>query len=67
VSGVKIASVEVRVNGKRVQRLSGRHIRSTVDLRGLPRGRFTIKVIVATTTGRRVTDTRHYRTCTPRH
>lgn len=35
-----------------------------VDLRGLAKGRYTVKIVVVTTTGRVVTGTRKYRTCT---
>jgi hypothetical protein len=34
-----------------------------VDLRGLPRGRFAVKITALTTTGRTIKGTRHYRTC----
>jgi hypothetical protein len=34
-----------------------------VDLRGLPRGRFAVRITALTTTGRTIRGTRHYRTC----
>jgi hypothetical protein len=37
-----------------------------VNLRGLPAGRYTVRVVVTTTRGRRIVSTRRYRTCVPR-
>ncbi|MDX6679823.1 MAG: hypothetical protein QOE31_3875 [Solirubrobacteraceae bacterium] len=34
-----------------------------VDLRGLPKGRFAVKITALTTTGKTLKGTRHYRTC----
>jgi hypothetical protein len=34
-----------------------------VDLRGLPRGRFAVRITALTTTGKAIRGTRHYRTC----
>jgi hypothetical protein len=34
-----------------------------VDLRGLPKGRFAVKITALTTTGKTIKGTRHYRTC----
>src|SRR5213079_1860214 len=64
-SGGRIRSARVYVNGRRVKVLSGRRLRSRVDLRGLPRARYTVRVIVTTTRGRRIVSTRRYRTCIP--
>jgi hypothetical protein len=44
--------------------LNVRVFRSFVDLRGLVRGRYTVKIIVVATNGRVITGTRRYRTCT---
>jgi outer membrane protein assembly factor BamB/plastocyanin len=63
--GQRLRRARVSVNGKRVKvfRRKGR-LRAIVDLRGLPRGRFTVRVVGVTTRGRRVRQTRVYRTCT---
>ena len=61
----KIRSARVYVNGKRVKALRGSRITAAIDLRGLPRGRYTVRVVVTTSTGRTITRTRAYRTCTP--
>jgi hypothetical protein len=61
----RIRSARVYVNGKRVRVLRGRRLRARVNLRGLPVGRYTVRVVVTTTRGRRIVETRRYRTCIP--
>jgi hypothetical protein len=46
--------------------LRGRKLTATVDLRGLPRGRFRVSITVTTAEGRKLTAQRRYRTCTPK-
>ncbi len=53
----------VFVNGRRVQVIRGKRLTAPVDLRGLPKGRFTVKIVVLTTTGEVIQGTRRYRTC----
>jgi hypothetical protein len=65
---IKIQTALVFVNGKRVRVLSrkvlGRKRKvSTVDLRGLPRGTFRVRIVVLTTEGTSLRHTRKYRTC----
>lgn len=60
----RIRSAQVFVNGKRVRVVRG--FRAQVDLRGLPKGRYTVRVVVRTTRGTTITRTRRYRTCLPR-
>ena len=45
---------------------SRRRLKLPVDLRGLPKGRFKVKLVVVLRDGRTSSDTRRYRTCTPR-
>src|SRR4051812_21954638 len=61
----RIRSARVYVNGKQVKVLRGKRLRSRVNLRGLPKGRYTVRVVVTTTRGRRLVSTRRYRTCIP--
>jgi hypothetical protein len=61
----RLVAARVYVNGKRVKLLRGKRLRARVNLRGLPKGRYTVKVVAITSTGRRVTEKRRYRTCTP--
>jgi len=59
--GQRLAGVTVYVNGKRAAVASSR--RPVVDLRGLPKGRVRVRLVAVTTTGRRLRQTRLYRTC----
>ncbi len=58
--------VTVYLNGHRVDVTRGRGIMVPVDLRGLPKGRYTVKIVVTTRTGRQISGTRIYRTCAPK-
>lgn len=62
----RLASARVYVNGRRARILRGKSLRAPVNLRGLPKGRYTVRVVATTTTGRTLVRTRHYRTCTPK-
>jgi hypothetical protein len=66
-SGVIIATASVRVNGKRVKVVRKRRLTSFVDLRGLPKGRYTVKIVVVTESGKILRSTRRYRTCAPKN
>ena len=59
-----LVSAVVLVNGKRVKVVKGVRITAPIDLAGLPKGRFTVKLTATTADGRTVTGTRKYRTCT---
>lgn len=58
--------VAVWVNGKAVKTLRGKRITAAVDLRGLPKGRFTVKIAATLKTGKVVKQSRTFRTCTPK-
>jgi hypothetical protein len=62
--GTRITLVSVRVNNKRVKTLRGRRITSVVNLLGLPKGRFRVKITLHTADGRKISGTRRYHTCT---
>ncbi|HEX5853204.1 MAG TPA: hypothetical protein VFY36_08930 [Solirubrobacteraceae bacterium] len=64
IKGVVYRRATIYVNGRRVKTLRGSRISVPVDLRGLPKGRYTVKIVVTTDTGRRITVTRTYHTCT---
>ena len=63
-AGVTIRAVKVVINGKvvKTKKVAGRFT-STVDLRGLPKGRFTVGITVTTPSGRKISGLRRYRTC----
>jgi hypothetical protein len=54
----------VFVNGKQVRVVKSDRLRSTVNLRGLPKGRYIVRITVTTSSGRKFSGTRRYRTCT---
>ena len=62
--GDALLSAKITLNGKRLKvvRSAGR-LRSSVDLRGLPRGRYALKIVAKTARGRTIQGTRRYRTC----
>ena len=62
-----LRSATVYVDGRSVRVLHGRRLHALVNLRGLPRGRFTVRVVARTRAGRRSVSFRRYRTCTPGH
>lgn len=64
--GSPVVSARVAVNGRSVDVRKGSRLRSTVDLRSLPKGRFSVKVTLTLTGGKTLTAARRYRTCTPR-
>jgi PKD repeat protein len=59
-----LVSAVVRVNGTSVRTVQGARITAPIDLKGLPKGRFTVKITATTADGRTVSGTRKYRTCT---
>ncbi|MBI5105796.1 MAG: right-handed parallel beta-helix repeat-containing protein [Solirubrobacterales bacterium] len=61
--GVAVSSATVLVDGRRVKVVKGRRLTAPVDLRGLPKGRFTVKITLATADGRTIAGSRTYRTC----
>lgn len=65
-AGVTVTKAVVRVNGKPVATRKGARITAPVDLRGLPKGRYTVKVTVTFASGQTLSGTRKYRTCAPR-
>jgi hypothetical protein len=61
--GDALSTASVFVNNRRVQTRSGARITAPVNLRDLPRGRYTVKITAKTVLGRTITGTRRYRTC----
>lgn len=60
----KALRASVLVNGRRVKVLRGKRLRAPVDLRGLPKGRFTVEIHVRLRDGRLLSGKRVYHTCT---
>jgi hypothetical protein len=63
VPNVTLAAVAVYVNGKPAKVVKGSRLYAPVDLRGMPRGRFAVRIEAVTTDGRMLRHTRKYRTC----
>jgi hypothetical protein len=61
-----LVSATITVNGKLVKTLHGKRITAPIDLRGLPRGGFTVRIRARAADGRVFTGKRAYHTCTPR-
>ncbi|WCB96960.1 hydrolase [Baekduia alba] len=62
-AGKIFKKVTVRLGGKTFKTLKGKAIKSTVSLKGLPRGRFTLTIVGTLNSGKTVKQTRHYVTC----
>jgi hypothetical protein len=58
-----VVRATVDVNGRRAKVIVGARLTAPVDLRQLPRGRYSVKIVATTTSGRMVQGTRKYRTC----
>jgi hypothetical protein len=65
IPGVRLRSVSVTFRGRPVRVLRGPMPSARIDLRGLPKGLYTVRIALTTSNGRRITSTRSYRTCTP--
>ena len=62
--GDALVSARITRNGKRIPvvKRAGR-FRSVIDLCGLPRGRYTFRIVAKTVRGRTISGSRRYRTC----
>jgi hypothetical protein len=69
-AGVKIRSATVKLAGRTIATRRGRtgpkRVTAPIDLRGLPKGRWTISITVVTEDGRTLRGSRAYRTCVPK-
>ena len=61
--GDALRSAAVFVNGRRVQVRSGERLTAPVNLRGLPKGRYTVRIVAKTVLGKTIRGKRSYRTC----
>ncbi len=62
--GDALDSAKVFVNGKLVRTIKRDRITAPVNLKGLPKGRYTVKITAKTVLGKTISGTRKYRTCT---
>ena len=65
--GDALESAVIRLNGKVIRRRkAGTRITAPISLKGLPKGRYTLKITAETVLGRTISGTRKYRTCVPK-
>ena len=65
--GDALESAVIRLNGKVIRRRkAGTRITAPVSLKGLPKGRYTLKITARTVLGKTISGTRKYRTCVPK-
>ena len=65
--GDALESAVIRLNGKVIRRRkAGSRITAPISLKGLPKGRYTLKITAETVLGRTISGTRKYRTCVPK-
>ncbi len=62
----QVAKVVVEVRGRKRLTVRGAKLRVPIDLRGLPKGRFTVTISITLEDGRVIKEKRRYRTCAPR-
>jgi hypothetical protein len=63
LAGLVYRTVTVELDGHRISVTRGHGISAPIDLRGLPRGTYVVRITVVTTKGTSVTGTRTYHTC----
>jgi hypothetical protein len=61
--GDALNTASVFLNGRRVQVRRGDRITAPIVLRGLPKGRYTVKIVAKTVLGKTISGSRKYRTC----
>lgn len=64
--GVRAVSATVFVNGKKTLTRKGKRVTAIVTLKGLKKGRYTVKINVKYSNGRTLRYTRKFKTCTPK-
>src|SRR5262249_2099074 len=64
--GLKVTDAVIFVNNPRVRPLHRRRIGAFVDLRGLPRGTSSVRIVALSSDGRTLRGTRVYHTCAAR-
>jgi hypothetical protein len=63
--GVALRSAVVRYRNRTI-RLRGRKLKTAIDLRGLPKGTFKVRITMTTTRGQTLKVTRRFKTCVTR-
>ena len=63
VKAGKIVSAQVKLRGKVVRTLKGKTLSVSVNLKGLPKGTFTLEIVTTDSSGSRLSGKRRYKTC----
>ncbi|HYB22396.1 MAG TPA: choice-of-anchor Q domain-containing protein, partial [Solirubrobacteraceae bacterium] len=58
-----IVSAVVSIDGKHRRTLTGKYLRTAINLRGLPKGTFTVEIVAHTSSGQTLYGKRVYHTC----
>ncbi len=66
VKAAKIVRAQIKLNGRQVRNVVGKALGLPIDLRGLPKGRFTVEIVTTDSAGAKLVGRRTYRTCVPR-
>ncbi|MEA2386941.1 MAG: hypothetical protein QOJ22_1115 [Thermoleophilaceae bacterium] len=61
--GDALEQASVYVNGRRVEVRRGERLTAPINLRGLPKGRYTVRIVATTVLGKTIKGSRKYRTC----
>jgi Tol biopolymer transport system component len=62
----KVSKVTVQIKGKKPLTVRGSKLRAPIDLRGLPKGKFTVTITITLKDGSIVKEKRTYKTCAPK-
>ena len=63
VKGGKVVRAQIKLNGKQKRSVKGKALSLPIDLRGLPKGRFTVEIVTTDSKGARLVGKRRYTTC----
>jgi hypothetical protein len=65
VKSGRIVSATIQLNGHTIRAVRGSGLTVPVDLRGLPKGTFTVAIITTDASGKRLIGKRRFHTCVP--
>jgi hypothetical protein len=65
VKASRIVTATIQLNGHTVRAVRGRSLALPIDLRGLPKGTFTVAIITTDSNGKRLIGKRRFHTCVP--
>jgi hypothetical protein len=63
--GEEVRKATVVLNGKKIRVKRGKRLTAMIDLRGLPKNRYRVKITLHLKGGGKVSGVRRYWTCTP--